>query len=58
MSERLWSNAAAALTSALGLTTPPIAITFSIDAPEGLAPFDAPMPEPAGDGRTGRVPAG
>ena len=46
------------LTAALHLTTPPIAITFSKDAPAGVPAFDAPMPEPTVDGRTGRVPAG
>src|ERR1035441_6961185 len=53
-----WSEAADALIEALSLTTPPIAITFSDAAPQGVAPFDAPMPEPTADGRTGRVPAG
>jgi uncharacterized protein (DUF169 family) len=53
-----WAEAADALTEALRLTTPPIAITFSQSAPDGVAPFDAPMPEPTPDGRTGRVPAG
>ena len=53
-----WSEVANALTEALSLTTPPIAITFSQSAPDGVAPFDAPMPEPTPDGRTGRVPAG
>ncbi len=53
-----WSDAATALTDALQLAAPPIAITFSDAAPQGVAPFDAPMPEPTADGRTGRVPAG
>src|ERR1039458_5385041 len=53
-----WSEAAVALTEALSLTTPPIAITFSHSAHDGVAPFDAPMPEPTPDGRSGRVPAG
>lgn len=53
-----WPDAAAALTDALSLTTSPIAITFSGSAPDGVAPFDAPMPAPMPDGRTGRVPAG
>jgi len=53
-----WAEAADALTEALRLTTPPIAITFSQSAPDGVAPFDAPMPAPTPDGRTGRVPAG
>ena len=53
-----WSEAADGLTEALSLTTPPIAITFSQTTPDGVSPFDAPMPEPTPDGRTGRVPAG
>lgn len=58
MTPTRWSDASAALTKALNLTTPPIAITFSESAPTGVAPFDTPMPEPTPDGRTGRVPAG
>jgi uncharacterized protein (DUF169 family) len=54
----VWHDAATALTDALQLTAPPIAITFSDAAPDGVTPFDAPMPEPTADGRTGRVPAG
>jgi uncharacterized protein (DUF169 family) len=53
-----WSDAASALTAALQLDVPPIAITFSASAPEGVDPYDAPMPEATPDGRTGRVPAG
>jgi uncharacterized protein (DUF169 family) len=53
-----WSDAAAALTAALQLDVAPIAITFSASAPTGVDPFDAPMPDPMPDGRTGRVPAG
>ncbi|MGH9080814.1 MAG: DUF169 domain-containing protein [Acidimicrobiales bacterium] len=53
-----WSEAAGALTEALNLTAPPIAITFSQAAPDGVLPFDGPMPQPTPDGRTGRVPAG
>ena len=53
-----WSDAASALTTALHLRMPPIAITFSRSAPDGVVPFDAPMPEPTADGRTGRVSAG
>jgi uncharacterized protein (DUF169 family) len=53
-----WSTLAAELTSALHLTSAPLAITFS-DAPlPGVPAFDDPMPEPLPDGRTGRVPAG
>lgn len=53
-----WSDLSARLQGALALGAPPIAITFSDAAPEGVAAFDAPMPDPLPDGRTGRVPAG
>jgi len=53
-----WSEGAQALTSVLDLKNPPIAITFSAAAPEGIAPFADPMAEPTPDGRTGRVSAG
>jgi uncharacterized protein (DUF169 family) len=53
-----WSESAAAITSALNLTTPPIAITFSDSPPSGVEPYGAPMPEATPDGRTGSVPAG
>ena len=53
-----WSALSARLQGALALSAPPIAITFSDAAPDGVAAFDAPMPEPLSDGRTGRVPAG
>ena len=52
-----WHQLATDLTTALNLGTP-IAITFSDEAPAGVDPFDAPMPAPTADGRTGRVPAG
>ncbi|HEV3485328.1 MAG TPA: DUF169 domain-containing protein, partial [Vicinamibacterales bacterium] len=39
-------------------SVPPIAITFSRQAPPGVEHFDAPLATPAEDGRTGRVPAG
>lgn len=47
-----------ALTRALNLSVPPLAIAFSAEPPEGVPPFDAEMPEPTDDGRTGRVSAG
>ena len=53
-----WSALSKTLTEVLGLSTPPIAITFSENAPSGVKNFDAPMAQPADDGRTGRVPAG
>jgi uncharacterized protein (DUF169 family) len=46
------------LTKLLGLAAPPIAITFTREPVPGVQPFDAPMPEPTSDGRTGRVSAG
>lgn len=52
------ASQAEALTAHLGLSHPPLAITFSSEAPAGVAPFDAAMPEPTPDGRTGRVAAG
>ena len=53
-----WPHLANELRDALVLATPPIAITFHDDAPAGIDAFDAPMPAPMDDGRTGRVPAG
>lgn len=53
-----WSEVATILTDALHLEHPPVAITFADDVPEGVAGFDAPMSEPAADGRRGRVSAG
>lgn len=53
-----WDQLAADLTDTLHLSAPPLAITFSDSAPEGVASFDEAMPEPQPDGRTGRVPAG
>ena len=58
MSPSSWLELANALTDALHLTTPPIAITFGSEGPPGVAAFDEPMPAPTLDGRTGRVPAG
>jgi uncharacterized protein (DUF169 family) len=53
-----WRRLGEELTRALHLATAPIGITFSAQRPEGVASFDAPMSEPAEDGRTGRVTAG
>src|SRR5450759_4434166 len=53
-----WPQLAQGLNDTLNLTAPPIAITFSDDAPPGVDPFDSPMPTPTADGRTGRVSAG
>jgi uncharacterized protein (DUF169 family) len=53
-----WSALGQELTRLLKLEAPPIGITFSKQEPAGVERFDAPMPEPTPDGRTGRVPAG
>jgi len=53
-----WSQLASELTAALHLGSAPLAITFSPAPPDGVAPFDEPMPAALDDGRTGRVPAG
>lgn len=58
MSPLDWSEASRSLTEALGLRSPPIAITFSDEVPEGLEPYGGKRPAPAADGRTGPVPAG
>ena len=58
MDSPTWSDLADALIASLELTTPPIAITFSDEVPEGVAPYTGPKPPPAPDGRTGPVPAG
>lgn len=52
-----WTQLAARLVASLGTQVPPIAITFHSEAPSGPF-FDAPMPPPTPDGRTGRVSAG
>jgi len=46
------------LVKSLGLQNVPLAIRFSNHAPADVKAFDDPMPEPTGDDRTGRVPAG
>ncbi len=53
-----WRGLGEELSGALHLATPPIGITFSGARPPGVASFDAPMSEPADDGRRGRVAAG
>jgi len=49
---------ARALRSCLHLAAPPIAIAFHTAPPADVDAFDDPMPAPAADVRTGRVPAG
>jgi len=58
MSNKDWKSLAVELDSLLKLQSPPLAISFSQSAPEGVSRFDGPMPEPMEDGRTGKVPAG
>ena len=58
MTSQNWPALAADLSGILKLQHPPLAITFSREAPQGAHAFDGPMPEPTADGRTGRVPAG
>lgn len=52
-----WNQLNAELTRRLGLSVPPVAITFTDRTPPSPPPFDAPMSDPTPDGRTGRVPA-
>ncbi len=58
MATQDWGRLSSELSDALGIDVPPIAITFLSYIPEEIAAFDAPMPPPTPDGRTGRVPAG
>jgi uncharacterized protein (DUF169 family) len=52
-----WNALSERLSSLLRLQAPPIGITFSETEPDAPR-YEAPMPEPTPDGRTGRVPAG
>jgi Uncharacterised ArCR, COG2043 len=53
-----WIALGKELEEILHLRTPPVAITFSEQRPDGVAAFDDPVPAAMPDGRTGRVPAG
>jgi uncharacterized protein (DUF169 family) len=53
-----WNALSLEVSSLLKLQSPPLAITFSADAPEGVSRFESNVPEPMPDGRTGKVPAG
>jgi uncharacterized protein (DUF169 family) len=46
------------LTELLTLQTPPLAITFTQEAPAGVPRYEGTMPAPTPDGRTGKVSAG
>ena len=58
MTEKIWGNLNNELTRVLGLQHAPIAITFTNEAPATTPLFEGEMPEPSGDGRTGKVAAG
>jgi uncharacterized protein (DUF169 family) len=58
MSSQDWKALSEEMNSLLGLQSPPLAITFSDAAPDGVPAFEGVMPEPLADGRTGKVPAG
>jgi uncharacterized protein (DUF169 family) len=58
MTDTDWKGLASELSELLKLQSPPLAITFSNAAPEGVGEFEARTPEPAPDGRTGKVAAG
>ena len=53
-----FKNLASELSYILSLQNPPLAITFSAEAPAGIPGYEGAMPNPTRDGRTGRVPAG
>jgi uncharacterized protein (DUF169 family) len=53
-----WNTLAAELRTLLSLETPPLAITFSTEAPPGVPAYEGSVPAPTPDGRTGKVPAG
>jgi uncharacterized protein (DUF169 family) len=55
---RITASLQAELADALGLSAPPIAISFVERGPEGIERYAASAPEPTPDGRTGAVPAG
>ena len=55
MTAQDWSALASALVDELHLATPPLAISFTDAAPQGVEPFADPMPDALPDGRTGRV---
>jgi uncharacterized protein (DUF169 family) len=58
MPSKDWAQLSKQLAKVLGLQHAPIAISFSQAAPAGVGAYQGDMPEPSGDGRTGKVPAG
>jgi uncharacterized protein (DUF169 family) len=53
-----WQPLAEQMQKALGLKYEPIGITFWDEVPADIPLFSGEMPEPSGDGRTGKVAAG
>ena len=45
MASNNWSDLASELTDTLHLGAPPLAITFSDAPPDGVAPYEEPMPD-------------
>lgn len=58
MTTQNYKTLAEELVTLLGLQNAPLAIGFAREAPAGIPAFDAAVPSPTADGRTGRVPAG
>ncbi|HKH88970.1 MAG TPA: DUF169 domain-containing protein [Acidimicrobiales bacterium] len=57
MSTDSWRTLSDRLVGALHLSAAPVFLAFGAERPAGVAEFDAPMSEPAADGRRGRVSA-
>ena len=53
-----WKELGTELGALLKLQTSPVAITFESSAPVDVREFEGEVPDPAPDGRTGKVPAG
>ena len=58
MTKSYWGKLARELVEQLNLQDPPLAISFTDEPPEGVPRYEAEMPEPTSDGRTGKVAAG
>ena len=58
MTNKDWNKLSRELGKQLNLQNPPLAISFTDGPPEGVARYEAEMPEPTSDGRTGKVAAG
>lgn len=58
MSGSNYQSLASELSSLLMLNSPPLAISFTHNQPEGVKRFESTIPKPTADGRTGKVPAG